>query len=72
MIRILTINGMHCEACKTLIQMTLEENNLAQKIKSIELISQKNQAKLALQDPTDQDISSIKKIINSLGQYRVE
>lgn len=64
------ITGMHCQACKSLISMELEENGLAQKVNSIELSSQ-NTGLILLSDTNDQDVEKIVSIINKMDNYQV-
>ena len=67
----LKINGMHCDACKTLIKMEIDELNLSDKIMKISVDDQKNQGTVELSDVREEDIKKIIKAIDSLGQYQV-
>ena len=67
----LKINGMHCDACKTLIKMEIDELNLSDKIMKISVDDQKNQGTVELSDVREENIKKIIKAIDSLGQYQV-
>ena len=62
---------MHCDACKTLIKMEIDELNLSDKIMKISVDDQKNQGTVELSDVREEDIKKIIKAIDSLGQYQV-
>jgi copper chaperone CopZ len=65
------INGMHCNACVSLIKMELEENGLNKRISSIEVLDN-NQGELILQNLNESELTSIKEIINSMDDYQIE
>ena len=67
----LIINGMHCEACKTLIKMELEDNGFNKNIIKIDVNEKDNKGELLLNYDNQEDIDKIKKIINDLDQYSV-
>ncbi|MFW5719665.1 MAG: hypothetical protein ACOCXT_01395 [Candidatus Dojkabacteria bacterium] len=65
------INNMHCEACKSLILIELEDAGCAKKVVSIELREGSN-GLLQLTGVTQEDVDKIKEIINATEQYSVE
>ena len=67
----LTVNGMHCEACKALLRMELEENGYDSNIEAIELTPKQTQGTIRLANVTDQQITAITNLINTLDQYTV-
>jgi len=68
--KILTVAGMHCDACKSLIQMEIDDINLSDKVKEIGLSSD-HQGFVSLQDINEEDVKQITKAINALGKYSV-
>lgn len=58
--QILTISGMHCDACRNLIRMELADNGYADKIKSIKVVGS-NQGKIELQETSIAEQAAIKK-----------
>lgn len=66
--RKITVNGMHCEACKALIRMTLEDGGLGPNIKDIDLTGD-NQGYVLLSNVDEEDLTGAKNLINELDQY---
>ena len=67
---ILKIKGMHCESCKKLIQMELEEAGFIDKFKEATLLE--NQiGEIKLVNINTNDLEQIKEIINNLPNYEV-
>lgn len=64
------VQGMHCDACKALINMELEENQLDKYISSIEL-ADNNIGILNVEDTNNETVSKIKTIINQMPDYQV-
>lgn len=64
------ISGMHCDSCKSLIKMEIEDAGFAEKIISIEQTS-KNEGKLILKEVSAEEETKIKATINSLNNYKV-
>ncbi len=64
----ITINGMHCEACKSLIRMSLEDNGLTPNIKEIE-IGGDNEGYVILSNVMKKDIVTVRNSINEMSQY---
>jgi len=64
----ITINGMHCEACKGLIRMSLVDNGLTPNIKEIE-ISGDNEGYVILSNVMKKDIVTVRNSINEMSQY---
>ncbi len=64
------IQGMHCEACKSLITMELEEAGLEDKVKTISL-QDNNMGELELDDVSEEEVERIKTAINNMGSYSV-
>lgn len=68
----LTIKGMHCDACKKLITMELEDAGLNQHVASIEL-GNNNVGRLCLRDGTESEVlNNIKKVLNGMKDYSIE
>lgn len=66
----LKIKGMHCEACKSLIKMELEDNKFLDNLIGIELKGS-NYGEAILKDLSEDDIKKIKEIINNLDNYEI-
>ena len=67
----LKINGMHCQACVSLIQMELEDNELDQSIEKIELLED-NTGRVILKEAVNSELEQkIAKVINSMPNYQV-
>lgn len=65
----ITVNGIHCDACKQLIMMELEEAKLVDHIAVIE-IDENNIGTISLKDSADDEvISNIKQTINAMDNY---
>lgn len=62
---------MHCQACISLIQMELEDNELDQSIKKIELLED-NTGRVILKEAVNSELEQkIAKVINSMPNYQV-
>lgn len=68
----ITVKGMHCEACKTLIKMEIEDLGLEDKIKEILLMEGENVGEIRFKDISDDDLEKVKNAINKLDQYKVQ
>ena len=66
----LKVKGMHCDACKALVRMELEENGFEENIVSVEVVEDQL-GQVELVDVTDEDQKKIIKIINSMDSYQV-
>lgn len=67
----LQIEGMHCDACKTLITMELEDAGLASSLKEFKQDGE-NSCVMHLQDETTaEEINKITDIINGMDKYSV-
>ena len=62
---------MHCEACKQLVRLELEENGFGHAIATLAVDEARQLGILSLRDTTNDDILSIKEIINSMDAYTV-
>lgn len=67
----LKIEGMHCDACKKIITMEIEDLGLQDKLNSVDLSSEANQGFVKLSDVREEDVEKITTAINDLGQYKV-
>lgn len=68
----LTISGMHCDACKKLISMELEDAGLDQHVASIE-VEGDNKGTLTLKDGVDEGIEQkVRETVNGMEGYTVE
>jgi hypothetical protein len=67
----LTIRGMHCDACKALITMDVEDAGMSDRIKGFGEVSN-NQGELLLkEDVSDEELKKLAEIINSMDNYQV-
>lgn len=64
------VKGMHCDACKMLIKMELEEIGLEGNIESVELEAD-NQGLVVLDNLEEDQIEEARNIINNMDQYEV-
>lgn len=67
---IIKVSGMHCDACKMLVKMELEDLGLEENIKTIELEGD-NTGTIALENVNDEKIMEAKEVINQMEQYEV-
>lgn len=67
----LTIDGMHCNACISLITMELEEAGLDSMIGSIELSSDNKGMVLFNDSISDEQLAKATELINSMDNYQV-
>jgi len=65
------VSGMHCDACKTLITMEIEELGLASKVDSIQL-KEENNGTINIYDATEDELKSLVEAINNIGDYSAE
>lgn len=66
----ITVQGMHCDACKKLIMMELEDAQLDQLVGNIDVDAGSKQGVLTVQDSaTDDNIAKIKRLINDMEGY---
>jgi len=68
----LIIEGMHCDACQTLIGMEIEENGFEDKVSSLKILAGENKGVLQLKNVTEEDVSTVKRLINAMEPYKVE
>lgn len=66
----ITVKGMHCEACKSLISMELEDHGLIANLSEISLLGSET-GELIFNDISEEKYSEIVKIINNLENYQV-
>lgn len=66
----LKIQGMHCNACVSLIKMEIEDIELDSKIKDVRLLEE-NQGEIDLEEISEEEAETIKNAINNLEQYNV-
>lgn len=66
----LIVNGMHCDACVSLITMELEDAGLADHLSAITL-QPENQGAVELRAVTDEQLVSARDTINNLDRYSV-
>lgn len=64
------VKGMHCDACKMLIKMELEEIGLEGNIESVELEAD-NQGVVVLNNVEEDQIEEVRNTINKMDQYEV-
>lgn len=64
------VKGIHCDACKMLIKMELEEVGLEGNIESVALEGE-NQGIVILIDVKEAQIEEAKNTINKMDQYEV-
>lgn len=64
------VKGMHCEACKTLIQMEIEDAGFGQKVVNINLL-ENNTGEVSLKNISEEEFEKIKAIINKMTNYEV-
>lgn len=67
----LKVQGMHCDACKTLIEMEIEELNLQDKLENIDYDSDKQMGDVVFNDLTEAERSALKQAIENLGNYKI-
>lgn len=63
------VQGMHCDACKILVTMELEENQLDQYISDI-VLTNNNIGILHLKKVDEETIAQIISVINNLSDYQ--
>lgn len=64
------VKGMHCDACKMLIKMELEEIGLEGNIESVKLEAD-NQGLVVLDNIEEDQVEEAKNTINNMDQYEV-
>jgi copper chaperone CopZ len=64
------VKGMHCDACKMLIKMELEEIGLEGNVESVELEAD-NQGVVVLDNVEEHQIEEARNTINKMDQYEV-
>ena len=60
------VNGMHCESCKALVQMELEDVGLTAKVKSIQLLPEE-QGELEMDELTKVEVEQLKTAVAKAG-----
>ncbi|HRN69687.1 MAG TPA: hypothetical protein PLS49_00755 [Candidatus Woesebacteria bacterium] len=68
----IVVKGMHCDACKALIKMEIEDLGLGDKVKEITLMEGENVGEIQSEDISSQELENIKTAINKLDQYKVQ
>ncbi|HRN69836.1 MAG TPA: hypothetical protein PLS49_01515 [Candidatus Woesebacteria bacterium] len=68
----ITVKGMHCNACKALIKMEIEDVGLGNRIEEIVLLENGNVREIKFIDISDSDLEKVKSTINILDQYKVK
>lgn len=64
----ITVKGMHCDACKALIKMELEDAGFEEKIETIEL-GDNNTGYVVFKEISSDELEKAKSIINALENY---
>lgn len=64
------VKGMHCDACKMLIKMELEEIGLEGNVESVELEAD-NQGVVVLNNVEEDQIEEARNTISKMDQYEV-
>lgn len=67
----LNVQGMHCDACKSLIRMEIDELGFSENVKDVDLTSENNVGFVALQNVDEEEVEKITEAIDSLGNYQV-
>ena len=65
------VKGMHCDACKMLVKMELEENGFEDKIESISLESD-NEGLVNLTNVSEEEVEKAKEVIDAMESYTAE
>ena len=68
----LIVDGMHCNACVALIKMEIEEVGLANKVKSINLMTGVDRGEIVLEDASQEEVEKIVTVINNLDSYSIQ
>lgn len=68
----LKVNGMHCEACKTLLSMEMDDLGISEYRYKFKLEPKENYGLIYLTDVDEEKVALIKKAINSYEGYSVE
>ena len=68
----LSVKGMHCNACVSLIGMELEDSGIKKDSYSIELDPLSQKGVITLKNITESDSEKAIDAINSFGDYQVE
>ncbi|PIR76401.1 MAG: hypothetical protein COU32_02325 [Candidatus Magasanikbacteria bacterium CG10_big_fil_rev_8_21_14_0_10_42_10] len=69
----LTVEGMHCDACKKLIMMELEDAGLDTYVENVTVASTEKKGIFQLNEAIDEDsLEKMKSIINAMDGYSVE
>ena len=67
----LKVQGMHCDACKSLIEMEIEDLNLQDKLENIDYDSDTQMGDVIFHDLTEEERSVLKQAIENLGNYKI-
>lgn len=67
------VKGMHCDACKTLISMEIEEHEeLASKLISIEIPFPAHElGEIVMRDLSSEELALLKRSIQNAGDYTI-
>lgn len=67
----MTVQGMHCQACTSLISMELEEQGLSNLVKEIQIL-ENNVGEVHLDETiSEADLQKVKNSINKMDNYSV-
>jgi len=68
----ITVQGMHCDACKKLIMMELEETGLDSSVLEVNISSEEKKGVFTLIDEiSDDDLGRVKSVVNAMDGYTV-
>ena len=66
----LIVDGMHCDACKSLIEMELDDNGFTDKVSSLTL-NGNNTGTIDLDNVNESELEQIKELVNSMDGYQI-
>lgn len=67
------VSGMHCDACKKLVRMELEDAGLDSFVLNIQVDQEQNRGTLTLKDGAgENNTEEIRNVINSMEGYSTE
>ncbi len=68
---VLQVEGMHCNACVSLIRMEFEEKGWGEKLKDIKLIPGEEKGLVYFSQLNSEELVRVENIINNLENYQV-
>ena len=69
----INVQGMHCDACKKIIMMELEDAGLDSSVDNVEIFGEENRGIFHFKEGIDgEHIEKFKNIINSMEGYSTE